>query len=279
MELINIFNKYRDGDKTVFDTLFESTVKRNQYKLDDYIESELVILDAELECILKKLYKYYKMPCKFSRGSDCPKFHEQIYSGSFEDLKADAIMILYKLFNDKDFNPQTSGEIYQRLEYDLKKFLDSTIETSAYGISENISYEDKNISLFDLIPAKNNKSRISSKYHGVFEEIANVVGNYNVKLLLKGDAFVQRNVVDLIKKYYKPTYNTKLDMNTYPRQKDMLAYYAYEYGETIEQSAYSAALEGIMKAICQCTVSLKGKPVKRNDFIKNKEETQEENDI
>lgn len=279
IDMISLYNEYKNGNRDVFNKLFISRVKRDKRKNDDYIESKLIIFDIELECISKKIYGYYKMPYKFPRESKCPKFYEQIYNGSFEDLKADAVMVLHKLFNDKNFAPQTSGEIYQRLEYDLKKYLDSTIETSAYTISENVSCEGKNISLFDLIPAKNNRVDYQGKYHGVFEEIAGVVNNYDVKKLLKGDAFVQRNIIDLIVKYYRLTYNPTLDMNAYPRQKDMISYYQYEYGETISQPAFSAALEGILKAICECTVSLKGKPVRRSDFIKNKEETEEENDV
>lgn len=275
IDMISLYNEYKNGNRDVFNKLFISRVKRDKHKNDDYIESKLIIFDIELECILKKIYGYYKMPYIFPRESDCPKFHEQIYSGSFEDLKADAVMVLYELFNDKDFSPQTSGEIYQRLENDLKEFLGGTIEKSAYSISENVNCEGKNISLFDLIPAKNEKSRISSKYHGVFEEIFDIVSNYDVKALLRSDAFTQRNIIDLIEKYYKPTYNPKLDMNTYPRQKDMISYYKYEYRETISQPAYSAAIEAILKAICECTVSLKGKSVKRADFIKNKEEQEE----
>ena len=241
----------------------------------EYIGSELIIFDFELESILNKIYTYYTKPYKFPRESECPKFHEQVYNGSFEDLKADAVMVLYKLFNNKDFRPQTSGEIYQRLEYDLKRFLDGTIEVSAYSISENASYEGKNFSLFDLIPFKSGKNIASYNYQGVFQEIFDIVSSYDIKVLLKGDAFVQRNVVDLMKKYYKPTYDPQTDMNTYPKQKDMISYYKYEYGETISQPEYSCAVEGILKAICECTVSLKGKPVKRSDFVKNKEEQEE----
>lgn len=277
IDMIGLFNEYKSGNKNAFNKLFTSRAKKRMRKdrTVDYIGSELIIFDFELESILKKIYEYYKLPYIFPRESKCPKFYEQIYNGSFEDLKADAVMVLHKLFNDKNFAPQTSGEIYQRLEYDLKKYLDSTIETSAYTISENVSCEGKNVSLFDLIPAKNEKSRISSKYHGVFEEIFDIVSNYDVKALLRSDAFTQRNIIDLIEKYYKPTYNPQMDMNTYPRQKDMLVYYKHEYKETISQPAYSAAIEGILKAICECTISLKGKSVKRADFIKNEEEQEE----
>lgn len=277
IDMIGLLNEYRSGQKDAFEKLFLSRAKREMKKdrTVEYIGSELIIFDFELESILKKIYKYYTKPCKFPRESECPKFHEQVYNGSFEDLKSDAIMVLYRLFSDKDFSPKTSGEIYQRLEYDLKEFLNGTIKTSEYAVSENVSCEGKNISLFDLIPAKNNKSRISSKYHGVFEEIADIVSNYDIKTLLRSDAFVQRNIVDLIKKYYKPTYDPQTDMNTYPRQKEMIVFYRHEYGETISQPAYSAAVEGILKAICECTVSLKGKSVKRADFIKNEEEQEE----
>lgn len=280
--MAGLFNEYRNGNKDAFNKLFFSRAKRRMRKdrTVEYIRSELILFDFELESILKKIYTHYTKPWKLSRESKCPKFHEQVYNGTFEDLKADTAMILYKLFNDKNFRPQTSGEIYQRLEYDLKKFLDDTIKTSAYAaVSENVSYEGKNISIFNLLPARSNKSKTSTKYHGVFEEIFDVVNNYDIKVLLKGDAFVQRNIVDLIKKYYKPTYDPQTDMNTYPKQKDMIAFYGHEYGETISQPEYSCAVEGILKAICECTVSLKGKPVRRSDFIKNMEENQEENDF
>ena len=275
--MIGLFSEYRNGNKDAFNKLFLSRAKRRMRKdrTVEYIGGELILFDFELESILKKIYKYYTKPYKFPRESECPKFYEQVYNGTFEDLKADAIMILYKLFNDTNFSPKKSGEIYQRLENDLKEFLGGTIEKSAYAVSETVNYEGKKLSFFNLIPAKNNKSRMSSKYHGVFEEIFDVVSNYDVKVLLKGDAFVQRNIVDLIKKYYKPTYDPQTDMNIYPRQKEMLSYYRYEYGETISQPAYSAAIEGILKAICECTVSLKGKNIRRSDFVKNKEEQEE----
>lgn len=276
IDMIGLLNEYRSGNKDAFNKLFVSEARKRTRKdrTIEYIGNELILFDFELECILKKIYRYYKMPCKFSKESECPKFHEQIYNGSFEDLKADGVMVLYKLFNDKNFKPKTSGEIYERLEYDLKKFLDGTIETSIFAVSENINFEGKNISRFDLIPAKNGKNT-ASKYRGVFQELFDIVNNYDIKKLLKNDAFVQRNIIDLIEKYYKPTYDPKTDMNTYPKQKDMIAYYGHEYGETISQPEYSCAVEGILKAICECTISLKGKNIKRSDFIKDKEEQEE----
>lgn len=304
MELIDIFNKYKNGDKSAFDTLFETEIEKD--KLGGYIQSNLIIRDEELLFITNKIYRYYSMPYKFAKknrdkqtndfkenksakekrykiyNEPPPKFCEQVYCGSLNDLMGDAVLILCKMFDDKSFVPQTSGEIYIEFYYRLLKCAGENIKTSAYTFSENIICENcdgEELSLFDLVAVKKNNNNMSCKYHGVFEEIADIISRYDIKTLLKGDAFVQRNIVDLIKKYYKPTYNPTLDMNTYPRQKEMLAYYKYEYGESIEQSAYSAALENILKAICQCTINLKGKTIRRADFIKNKEETQEENDF
>lgn len=295
--MINVFNEYRNGNKSVLDKLFISEVEKDKY--GDYIQGNLMILDEEILFIVKKIYFYYSMPCKFSKKNKNknnndfkeiktekekryeiynvppPKFYEQVYCGSFNDLMSDAVLILCKMFDDKSFVPQTSGEIYIEFYYRLLKCASSNIETSAYTLSENIfceSHDGEELSLFDLVAVKNKNNKISGKYHGVFEEIANIINKHDIKALLKRDAFVQRNVVDLIKKYYKPIYNPAKDTQEYPKQKDMIEFYRQEYGKAIAQPEYSAALEGILKAVCQCTVSLKGKSVKRSDFIKNKKE-------
>lgn len=304
MDLINIFEDYRNGNKKALDKLFRSNVEKN--KIGDYIQGNLIILDEELFFITNKIYRYYSTPYKFAKknkdkknndfkenksakdkryatyNEPPPKFREQVYCGSLNDLMSDAVLVLYKMFDDKSFVPQTSDEIYIEFYYRLLKCASDNIESSAYSIFENVFCENcdgEELSLFDLVAVKNNNSRMSSKYHGIFQEIASIIDNYDVKSLLKGDAFVQRNIIDLIRKYYKPTYDPQTDMNTYPKQKDMISYYQHEYGETISQPVYSAAVEGILKAICECTITLKGKSIKRSDFIKNMEENREENDI
>lgn len=284
MDLLNVFNEYRNGNKKALDKLFKSEVETDNF--GDYIQGNLIILDEELFFITNKIYRYYSLPYRFAKknkddkkndeyfpNEPPPKFYEQVYNGTFDDLVSDGALVLYTLFQDKDFKPLTSAEIYQEFYCRLLKKAGENIKTSAYGISEHIYFDGEELSLFDLFPAKCDKSKISYKYRGVFEEIADVVGNYDVKLFLRSDAIIQKNIVDLIKKYYKPVYNPTLDINTYPRQKDMIVYYKHEYGETISQPEFSAALEGIMKAVCQCIVSLKGKLIKMSDFIKERRNT------
>lgn len=296
MELLDVLNEYRNGNKKIFDILFTNDIETNE--LGECVQGKLIMCDNELYYIVAKIYHYYSLPYKFGKKKNGkeknkddknpfkneppPKFYEQVYNGTFHDLMGDGALVLYTLFQDKNFVPLTSAEIYQEFYWRLLQKASENIRISSYGISENIDYDGEEhfekISLFDLIPAKSDKSKMSYKYRGVFQEIADVISNYDIKLFLRSDAIIQKNIVDLIKKYYKPVYNPTLDMNTYPRQKDMLCYYKYEFGETISQPEFSTAIEGILKAICECTVSLKGKPIKRSDFIKERRNT-EINDI
>ena len=276
MELKDIFYTYRTGDKRIINQLFAIGVEKTRY-FEDYINSFSEIQDKKLDNIVKNTYHTYIKPYKKPKGSKCPKYFEAIYGGNLDDMRADAMMIFLKMTEDKSFNPETSGEIYSEFEYRLKEYLGSVVEISAYSVPET-EITNGEFDLFDLIPTKINKDKRTGDYFGVFQEIADIVNNYDVKCLLRDDSKIQKNIVDLIRKYYVPTYNEKLDMCVYPQQKDMIYYYQKDYGENISQPQYSNALEAILKSICQCVISLKGKPVRRSWFIKNNVEDSE-NDV
>lgn len=277
MDLKNIFYTYRTGDKRIINQLFAIGVEKTRY-FEDYINSFSEIQDKKLDNIVKDIYYTYIKPYKKPKGSKCPKYFEAIYCGSLNDMRADAMMIFLKMTEDKSFNPETSGEIYSEFEYRLKEYLGSIVETSAYSVPES-EITNGEFDLLDLIPSKIHKDKRTGDYFGVFQEIADIVNTCDIKNLLRDDAKTQQNIVDLIRKYYVPTYNEKLDTCVYPRQKDMIYYYQQEYGESISQSQYSNALEAILKSICQCVTSLKGKPVRRSWFTKDNTEEDSENDI
>lgn len=277
MDLLDIFYQYRNGDKNVINLLFITGIEETMY-FKEYVGSCSKIRDEKLDNIVKSIYYTYIKPYKYPKGSKCPKYCEQIYTGSLDDMRSDAMMIFIQMTKDKNFNPKTDGQIYSELEYRLKEFLGSVVETSVYSPTET-EYTDGEFDLVNLIANKTRKDKPTGDYFGVFQEIFDIISNFDVKCLLRDDAKTQRNIVDLIRKFYIPTYDEKLGVCVYPRQKDMISYYQREYGETISQSQYSNSLEMILKSICQCVTSLKGKPVRRSWFIKDNMEEDSENDI
>lgn len=235
----------------------------------DYGQSDLKINDEGLECCIMSWYEVYRLPYKRSKGDKCTKFNEQVYNGSREDMKLDMLIELYKLFEDTTFCPTTNAEIYSRLKYNTINTIGENIDTSCLSKSD-IVYDDdgEEYSLLDIV--KDNEYTNLDKdyyYNGVMLEIADIVHNFDVKLLLKKDAYVQRNVIDIIYKYYDYRYNEQSDECELPKQSEMIEYYKTEFGTKITQSQYSRALSDIFKAICNCTISLKGVDIKRDFFI------------
>lgn len=277
MDLLDIFYRYRNGDKNIINQLFIAGIIETIH-FKEYIGSFSEIRDEKLDNIVKSIYYTYIKPYKKPKGSKCPKYYEQIYTGTLNDMRSDAVIIFIQMVEDKNFNPETDGQIYGEFEYRLKEFLGSVVATSCYSPTET-EITDNEFCLLDLFPNKPRKDKRTGDYFGIFQEIFDIVNTCDIKCLLRDDAKTQQNIVDLIRKYYVPTYNEKLGVCIYPRQKDMISYYQKEYGESISQSQYSSSLEAILKSICQCVTSLKGKPVRRSWFIKDNTEEDSENDV
>lgn len=268
--LFDIFTEYRNGNKKIFDTLYSDNVKRNKCK--DYENGELVINDEGLNNLVNFLYAHYSLPYKFSKDDVCPKFSEQVYNGTKEDLKVDMMIVLHSLFNDKKFNPADSSDIYKAVSNKTKQLLGDNISTSV--LADTDIRIDENGEEYSLLEAVSDKDLFKIETHcdyiGIMAEVVPIIRNYDIKQLLKKDADVQRKVIDTIYKYYDYCYDEVLDDNKLPRQEDMIEYYYKEYGSRISQSQYSRALNDIFKVICECTVQLKGAEITREDFVRGR---------
>ncbi len=273
--IFKIFTEYKNGNKKIYDKLLRNKDIFNES--GNYITTDLLFNDPILEEIAHKAYNVYRKPYKFKKGNSCPKFHEMTYCGTLSDVRSELWMVLHDLFKCDYFYPKSSKAIYEQVNYNLLVRLGENIKTSQYAFSENTVNDDgEKISILDMIPKRDLRFyglyEMNTGYYGVYREIHDIVTNYDIKKLLRSNAHVQRNIIDLIQKYYKPCYDDIKDMQTYPEQKDMIEYYEKEYGVKISQPEYSAALENIFQVIIQCTVSLKAKNIKRSDFINNKKE-------
>lgn len=270
--IFDVFREYRNGNKDVFDTLCSDKVKVKRDECKDYDKGKLIINDKVLNNLANFLYLHYRLPYKFSKNDACPKFSEQVYNGTREDLRADMMVILFSLFNDEKFNPADSSDIYKAVAYKTLQLLGDSISTSAFaGTDLRVNENGEEYSLFESI-GKKDLLNIDNHcdYIGVMAEIVQIVRNYDIKQFLKKDADVQRKVIDIIYKYYDYRYDEALGENKLPNQEDMIDYYYKEYGSRITQSQYSRALNDIFKVICECTIQLKGAKITREDFIRGR---------
>ncbi len=248
VDVYSIWSEYKNGNKKIYDKLLRNNDIFNES--GNYITTDLLFNDPILEEIAHKAYNVYRKPYKFKKGSSCPKFHEMTYCGTLSDVRSELWMVLHDLFECDYFYPKSSKAIYEQVNYSLLVRLGENIKTSQYAFSENTVNDDgEKISILDMIPKRdlrfNGLYEMNTGYYGVYREIHDIVTNYDVKKLLRSNAHVQCNIIDLIQKYYKPCYDDIKDMQIYPEQKDMIEYYEKEYGVKISQPEYSAALENI----------------------------------
>ena len=278
-ELIDVFNEYRNGNKKIFDTLYRDNISKDGL---DYGANDLKINDVGLNHCIYGWYEYFRQHCKFSKKSKCPKFNEQVFSGSVEDLKQIVLLELYKLCKDRNFAPETNHDIYAKLKYNTMKILGIDIAVSAYAESDiRIDENGEEYSLFEeysLLEDYLNANEIPEnilfrnpkyKYIGIMAEIVELLRKHDVKSLLKrNDADTQCRIIDLIYKYYNYIYDENTDEINLPDQNKMLEYYKYEYGESITQDIYSRALNHIFKSIMELTTSFIDRNINRSDFTK-----------
>lgn len=267
IELIEVLQEYRNGNKDILNTLYSDSVSKDGL---NYGESNLKINDAGLECCIDSWYEWYRTTYKSAKGEKCTKFSEQVYNGSKEDMKLDVLTELFKLFEDTSFCPETNAEIYSRLKYNTVNVIGKNIDTSAFGISD-ISYDDdgEEYSLFENMTAFNDlnfKFDANDGYSQVITEVKEVFPN--IKKILKKGATAQSEIIDLICKHYDYNYYDEYSESyNFPPQNQMLEYYNKEYGKKMSQPRYSKILSSIFDVMANCTVSLKGKNVERQQFI------------
>lgn len=275
IEIYDIFKKYRAGETDVINILCRDGVEWNKNQsYDNYYGGSLKITNNGLSGTIHNLYKVYKkpyiIPKKKKDGTDnkIPKFHEQTYCGTENDLRSDSMIILIQIFNDKTFTPETSEEIYERFMFEMLRFLNKQIETSVYAITDTrVNKNGKEFSMFELIPVKKEKN-VSSGFTGIYKEIAEIIYNYDIKELLRRDAETQKKIIDVIRQHYKYYFDNEHGTYKLPTQEDMISYYKDMFSESILQSEYSRALDSIFTSICQCTTSLKGTDLNRHEFKK-----------
>lgn len=268
MELIEILQEYRNGNKDIFNVLYSDEITKDGLA---YGRSNLKINDEGLEHCILGWYETYRLPYKLPKGNKCTKFSEQVYNGSKEDLKLDVLTELFKLFEDTSFCPKTNSEIYSRLKYETVKVIGENIDTSALGISD-IRYDDEGeeYSVFETEMTDNYLDFQVDRNDGYCQAISEVQEALPyIKSLLRNGAESQQKVIDLICKYYDFNYyDSKKDTYSLPKQQNMLRLYRKEYGKSISQARYSKILNRIFDVMADCTISLKGKNVKRNKFKK-----------
>ena len=286
-ELIEIFQEYRNGNKKIFDTLYKDEVEYTYgNKQDDdtefeenddgrkYKRSHFKLTDINLERIIINRYSEFT---EFGIDIEHNKYSDSIYCGAIEDLKKTAIAILHQMFKDKSFNPQTSSEIYQTLTYKLKLFLGKSIGTSVhYNSDVCVDSDGEEDSYYSLIknPCKSgfiDEEEIESDYIGEIRELMGILKDYNISELCSPNATTQRNVIELLQKYYNYKYYFKEDDSRFPKDFELISMYQLRYNEELSQQRYSAVLDEIFSLLSDCTVDLKGTSLTRNQY-RNKEQ-------
>lgn len=268
MTLYDIYLEYRSGNKTAFNRIFSDNLN---YLCTIYQQSVFRINIAGLDGLIINLYTAYCKAGKRIKDTKYPKFHDSAYNGSLEDMRKDIIMLLLQIFNDGDFIAHSEGELYGELKYRAVKFVNESIGTSV-AINDNkkaqMLYEGYYIDNSDSW-GNDRASSISKSYTGGIKEIYDIMSRYDIRDFMPANAKVQKNVIGLIEKFYKPIYDEVSDELKYPSEADMTELYRMEYGETIECSQYSRALSSIFRTLCECTTAFKGEK-EREKFIKKR---------
>lgn len=272
MTLFEIFNAYRNGNKDVFNQLARDRVKLNNSGYYDHSDFTLI---SPLDNLSDALYREYAVPYKRSKGSKYPKYYEAVYNGSYQDMRKDVVMILFRLFNDESFTVSTEEELYGRLKYAVTEYINKSISISAMSVTDETENEDgETCSLYDMTADRtvdietavtDPESQSKKEYLGCIKELQQVIKSCDISALCVKNAAVQQNIIRLITKYYMPHYNELSDMFKFPKDSEMRELYCREYGH-IEQSQYSRALNNVFKMLCDCTTSLNGYKLSRTKF-------------
>lgn len=267
-ELIDYLLEYRKGNVDVFNTL--CTFKTEYDRLGDYQKGKLILNDDGLSRCAESWHKTFSKPYKFDDTS-IKKYHEQVYNGDIEDMKQDIVYTLLEIFNDNEFIPETSREIYQKLKEIMAERLNDNIKFSVYA--RDIIVVDDEGEEYSLISNSPDISHIDSCYtryslKGVVSEIAAILRKHDVKeLLSRSDADTQKKIIDLIYKYYDYRYDEAENITDLPKQKEMIEHYREEYGQEISQENFTNALNHIFKSLLELSVSYKDIEMNRGKFI------------
>lgn len=222
------------------------------------------------------LYRKYSVPYKRPHGR-YPKYYSAAYNETIQDMRKDIVLVLLRLLNDKNFTAESEAALYSKLLFEMVKHINCCISISPYTAPDEIITVDGEIVSFintvndttvnieaDITDPENAHKRI---YRIYIDEILKILQSCDITELCQSDAEVQKNIINMIIKYYRSYYNEKTDIVRYPNEKEMLDFYRSEHGE-ISQSQYSRALGAVFKILCNCTTSLKGYSHTRAEFIK-----------
>lgn len=280
MDLLNIFNEYRNGNKKALDETF--TFKdgfKHRGSRSSYSETQIIINDPILNALAEKIYHHYKSKAKFTKKKNgISKFSESPYLGTENDVKMEMFVVLRELFDDMNFNPKNSKEIGEVLKYRLQRRLGKIIGKSALALSENIvNGNGEEFSLFDIVESYGLMSCESSfigneldkndfKHRHEITEILNVLEKHDIKNLIQCNAFAQLNFIDFLRKNYHLVYDTKEQSMRYPAEKELLVKYCQEYGN-ISQQRFSAMLRQLFDLLCSCTTNINNYIVTRETYM------------
>lgn len=170
----------------------------------------MIINDDGLTRCAKSWYDTFRKPYKF-KDTSIQKHYEQIYNGDIEDMKQDIMCTLLGIFNDNEFIPEQSKEIYQELKTRMAKQLDDNIKISVFAKEETAVDDDGEE--YSLISDSPDISQIKSLYSEVvneqiegYENVFDVLKNINQekidslnkeKELLEDNADEEQRILDL----------------------------------------------------------------------------------
>lgn len=239
MDLLNIFNEYRNGNKKALDEMF--TFKdgfKDRGSRSSYSEADIIVNDPILNALAEKIYRHYKLKAKFTKKKNgISKFSESPYFGTENDVKMEMFVVLRELFDDMNFNPENLRKIGEAVKYRLQKRLGKFIGKSVYALSENTANGyDEEFSLLDVVESYGLLScespfigdeldRDDFKHRCEISEILNILVKYDIKTLIQDNAVAQMNFVDFLIKNYHLVYSSKEQSMRYPLEKELLEKY------------------------------------------------------
>lgn len=195
IEIIEVLQEYRNGNKDILNTLYSDKVKyKNNSGFKFYDRSQFVILDNGIRSISNKTYNIFKQS---GINEKAGKYTESTYCGNENDFAKETIMVLINLFNDKSFVPATSKEVYGQLKYNLKKYLNNSLN-SVCSISDVFTnYEDddnEECSYYDFISQMPDFdfSEKHEGYIGEIKELMDILKTYDIMDFCSPNATAQK---------------------------------------------------------------------------------------
>lgn len=280
MDLINIFNEYRNGNKKALDEIvtFKNGFKHRGSR-SSYSEADIIVNDPILNALAEKIYRHYKSKAKFTKKKNgISKFSESPYFGTENDVKMEMFIVLRELFDDMNFNPKNSRKIGEAVKYRLQKRLGKFIGKSVYALSENTANGyDEEFSLLDVVESYGLLSCESPfigdeldkddfKHRYEIAEILNVLEKHDIRNLIQNNAVAQLNFIDFLRKNYHLVYDTKEQSMRYPAEKKLLVKYCQEHGD-ISQQRFSAILRQLFNLLCDFTTTINNNFVSREMYL------------